>query len=134
MIPLLVVRALASILAPIAINRLLAYMEDGSEAMVRPWVWILAILLGPLVQSLTWQYYGYIGTNVMIRIEAIVTELVFEHSLKIRVLDDSAPTDDPSSTRETKKEGHGANLVGKITNLVSTDLGNLGEGESNTVS
>jgi len=53
---LIIVRTTASFLAPIAVNRLLAYIEtSGDEAHVRPWVWIVLIAIGPLMGSIAIQ-------------------------------------------------------------------------------
>ncbi|KAF9455005.1 hypothetical protein P691DRAFT_813919 [Macrolepiota fuliginosa MF-IS2] len=76
----------ASFASPIAINRLLSYLEtNGREAVVQPWVWIICLFLGPLSASLFFQGYIFFATRTLVRCEAIITQLVFEHSLRIRV-------------------------------------------------
>ncbi|KAJ7667031.1 hypothetical protein B0H17DRAFT_1210523 [Mycena rosella] len=199
---LLVVRVIANFSSPIAMNRLLQYIETRDEvaAVVRPWVWILLIFLGPIFGSLGFQWYIFINTRTLVRTEAIITQLVFAHrqvrrapsciqadppSLRIRMKaettanasDASSPTveaptlepvsheaSDPGSTSETatpkssqsedesttmqastasiKSASTGkepakpstskedatkskGSLVGKINNLVTTDLGNI---------
>ena len=50
---LVIVRTATMFFAPIALNRLLAYIETGgSGATVRPWVWIVLIAIGPLAGSI----------------------------------------------------------------------------------
>ncbi|KAJ6594858.1 P-loop containing nucleoside triphosphate hydrolase protein [Mycena capillaripes] len=48
---LLLIRTATAMSGPFAMNRLLLYIEtrEEEEATVRPWVWILVILLGPVV-------------------------------------------------------------------------------------
>ncbi|KAI0052513.1 P-loop containing nucleoside triphosphate hydrolase protein [Auriscalpium vulgare] len=88
---LLCVKVLTGFFGPVGINRLLAYLEThGEGAVVRPWVWISCLLLGPLVGSLAWQWYIFIGTSMLVRIEGIVTQLVFEHALRIRMKAETA--------------------------------------------
>ncbi|KAJ6610803.1 hypothetical protein B0H10DRAFT_2059064 [Mycena sp. CBHHK59/15] len=83
---LLVFRVVATFSSPIAMNRLLEYVETkGQDAVVRPWVWILLIFLGPLIGSLGWQCYNFINTRTLVRTEAIMTQLVLAHSLRIRM-------------------------------------------------
>ncbi|KAJ8084456.1 hypothetical protein PM082_003226 [Marasmius tenuissimus] len=176
----IVAHVLANFLSPIAIKQLLRYLEsDGAEtATVRPWVWISWLFLGPVLGSLTVQFYILVATRLLVQVQAIITQLVFEHALRIRVK--AEPPDSPSSnvtipesppeyssspegegsdagtvvahSRETTvQEGSAAtasssndgnkkkrkkdssptsdasNLVGKINNLVTTDLDNIVE-------
>ncbi|KAG8864769.1 hypothetical protein FRB96_003355 [Tulasnella sp. 330] len=194
----MLLRTLSSFLAPVTINRLLAYIEGGGkETIIRPWVWILALGIAPIAGSCAMQGYIFVATRMLVRTEGIITQLVFEHALRIRMKDDtpsggftsrsasgastpattsrpgsihldgSSLTDEeaeheaevsegsdapattvrgsedngkgkaaakaqdpkaaPIKTEEVKVEA-GNNLVGKITNLVSTDLNNIGEG------
>ena len=114
----LVVRTVTSFFAPIGVNRLLAYIESsGVGATVRPWVWIILIVIGPLVGSIALQVrrpsgdagpvltatqvYIFISTRMLVRVESILTELVFEHSLRIRVKEETSnPISLPSTPNE----------------------------------
>ncbi|KXN81115.1 ATP-binding cassette transporter abc4 [Leucoagaricus sp. SymC.cos] len=76
----------SSFASPIGINKLLSYLEkDGYDTNIKPWVWILWLFLGPLCASLCFQGYIFFATRTLVRCEAIITQLVFEHSLRIRV-------------------------------------------------
>ncbi|KAJ7596700.1 hypothetical protein C8J56DRAFT_294246 [Mycena floridula] len=161
--------------SPIGINRLLHYIEtEGEDAVIKPWLWISWLFFGPMIASISIQWYIFIATRTLVRAEAILTQLVFEHSLRIRVkaetadgpkggsASSSAPVT-PDSTSVIEQEGSnntadtetlhsteatvtvsssstvkgkpkdkdteeskaGSNLVGKINNLVTTDLGNI---------
>ncbi|KAJ6587825.1 P-loop containing nucleoside triphosphate hydrolase protein [Mycena sp. CBHHK59/15] len=174
-------RAVTNVSSPIAVNRLLQYIETRDQAVqvvVRPWVWILVIFLAPVVASLGQQWYIFINTRTLVRAEAIITyghsvpfsnqaDLELDNwfsrigNLRIRMKaettaakDDSEATpgvspggsqsEDESATvqassssvkstrgkepakpvTEEKKKSEG-NLVGRINNLVTTDLGNI---------
>ncbi|KII94420.1 hypothetical protein PLICRDRAFT_36691 [Plicaturopsis crispa FD-325 SS-3] len=183
-------RAFISLASPIGLNRLLTYLETGGEgATVRPWVWILWLFFGPLLNSLAVHWWQYISFRAQVRMEAMMTQLIFEHSLRIRMVADApesssldssaaatpaATTPDSASateeaantlrasTSETVVESTSGetvagstgdakgkskseytaedaekppaapatsgNLVGKINNLVSTDLAKLTSG------
>jgi hypothetical protein len=128
--------------SPLGLKQLLKYMESNGEgASVRPWVWIMWIFIGPVVSSLANEHYLYITGRTMIRTEAIITQLVFEHSLRIRMKVDSdvfvgipEPSAGLASNGDQRKnkgwssnkaESTSHNVMGKINNLVTTDLGNI---------
>lgn len=185
---MIVLQVLAKLAAPVGINQLLLYVETkGERAVVRPWFWISWLFLGPLIGSLAWQWYIYIATRALVHTEGILTQLVFEHALRIRMkaelpddgkksgdstvpstpdsasvagsstaaadestdgsadetLQASAETISTSSTKKgkqksqdvteeldssPKKHSSADNLVGKINNLVTTDLSNITDG------
>ncbi|KZT29509.1 P-loop containing nucleoside triphosphate hydrolase protein [Neolentinus lepideus HHB14362 ss-1] len=88
---LIFVRVVGSMLSPLAINRLLAFMQNGLEsAIVRPWVWILFLFLGPVISAVAIQYYVMINTGTLVRTEGIITQLVFEHALRVRMKAEAA--------------------------------------------
>ncbi len=195
----IIVKVLTAVAGPVALNRLLLFMEGGRDITgIRPWVWIVLLSFAPLLGSVAMQLYIFITTRLLVRTEGVITQLVFEHALKIRATDDTpsktadgtrsgastavqtpavstaslpdeSPAEEmgtetaegtPSTTEntaveqasatasskgkgkskdnqsvkpvETKKpdeeESSSANLSGKITNLVSTDLGNITSG------
>ncbi|KAF8845471.1 hypothetical protein BDN67DRAFT_993677 [Paxillus ammoniavirescens] len=179
---LVILRVLSTLAAPVGINYLLLYIEKGGEgAVIRPWVWIACIFFGQFVGSVIFQWYIFFTTRTIVRTECIVTQLLFEHALRIRMKAEtpenvksaestistpdsasiaesntaveasSASSDgahsnststlgsatakgkqkakDEADDAEAKKSTSSAdNLVGKINNLVTTDLGNITDG------
>ncbi|THU95701.1 P-loop containing nucleoside triphosphate hydrolase protein, partial [Dendrothele bispora CBS 962.96] len=174
---MLFVRALSGFTTPVAVKGLLNYIEQkGIGVPTKPWVWILVLLLGPTIESLSFEWYIFIATRALVRTEAILTQLVFEHALRIRMKsetndtskekqqqisspeDTSKPatptppesasqTDSDSDSRpppppatpvpttpspspsggaapgeDDKKKSSAANLVGRMNNLVTSDL------------
>ncbi|CAK5280078.1 unnamed protein product [Mycena citricolor] len=169
--------------SPIGINRLLAYLEKPEEEQfIKPWFWIIWLFLGPMAGSTGFQWYIFLATRTLVRCEGLITQLVFEHSLRIRVKAETEKTASTSGTatpvdtepaeaadpdasisedgtaaetlsqeetlqastasvKSTSSKGKDKakagektaapeeesadNLVGKITNLVTTDLGNI---------
>ncbi|KAF8164524.1 hypothetical protein K438DRAFT_2025293 [Mycena galopus ATCC 62051] len=88
---ILFLRVLTTLSGPFAMQRLLQYIEtqdgamQGGGVVLQPWVWIAVIFLGPVVGSLLFQCYIFINTRSLVQTEAIMTQLVFAHSLRIRV-------------------------------------------------
>lgn len=139
------------------------------------------MFIGPSVNSLSFNFYIFAATRALVRAEALITELVFEHSLRIRLVaetskenkpenDQDSPTvvgtpetasvaessqtaggeadaEEESSATAASDKGKAkqsptltskappakkdipskkdTNLIGKINNLVTTDLGNI---------
>jgi hypothetical protein len=192
------------------------YIEtDGEGATVRPWVWISGLFIGPVIGTMAIQWYIFINvspikphdvllsntkqTRTLVRVEGIITQLVFQHALRIRMKEETPATVDKkstpsegntavgtptpervttdhrngatseagatdetpqgsssgtsSSTQTQMKQKHApppasisphpatpadktaasststpSNLVGRINNFISTDLGNIGDG------
>jgi hypothetical protein len=57
----LVAQVLFSLASPIGMYQLLRYLENNDEAVVRPLVWILWLLLAPILGSIVLQWYIYIA-------------------------------------------------------------------------
>ncbi|KAH8977506.1 hypothetical protein EDB92DRAFT_772241 [Lactarius akahatsu] len=185
-----IIKVFSTLMAPVGMNQLLRYLETrGEGAVVRPWVWVTYLFLGPALGTIAFQWYIFIATGTLVRVTAIVTQLVFEHALRIRVKAETSPspaaTPDATpevgseattpdsgsvieinivseeaggSSEETRSEqstiagssikgkqkeeapgsdsgresdyepGDSSNLVGKMNNLVSTDLENIVDG------
>ena len=71
------------------------FLESEEDARIRPIVWILLLFFGPIVASLSIQYYIFLMTRALVRTEALLTQLLFDHSLRLRMKD---------STEEPEKE------------------------------
>ncbi|KIY46182.1 P-loop containing nucleoside triphosphate hydrolase protein [Fistulina hepatica ATCC 64428] len=99
---------MASFVSPIGINRLLHYLETGGvNTVMRPWFWLMWLVSGPVITSLAFQYYIYVMTGTLVRTQSIVTQLVFEHALRIRMkaeLPDSRKNKDGDATPSSDKD------------------------------
>ncbi|KAF5317788.1 hypothetical protein D9619_012656 [Psilocybe cf. subviscida] len=106
---LIIAYSVTSFISPIGIYQVLRYLEtDGAGAEIRPWFWIIWLLAGPMLQSIIFQYELFVTTNVLVRLEGLFTQLVFNHSLRIRLKAETS--NDPesgsraSSIREASSE------------------------------
>ena len=108
-----------------------SYLEtDGKDAFVKPWVWILWLGGGPLIMSVTWQLYIFLSvrllpkalhililihaqTGSLVRTEAIITSLVFDHALRIRL---KAETAEKKTTAEEGATPPGTDTKGSRAN------------------
>ncbi|KAJ3557433.1 hypothetical protein NM688_g1472 [Phlebia brevispora] len=181
---LLLLLVLANLIGPYAMNRLLAYLESGKEGTsVRPWFWIIALCVAPISRAVLGNAYTWLALRILARVQAIVTQVIFDHALRIRLkadteqaaksistvntpdnrsvvesdvsgradddgenrLDEGPSTStgtqgaEPSQTKSNKAQsprpieqkgiadasasrGKDSNLIGKINNLITTDL------------
>ncbi|OCH88609.1 P-loop containing nucleoside triphosphate hydrolase protein [Obba rivulosa] len=138
----LTIRAVTTFASPIGVYQLLQYLEaDGSDATVRPWVWISFLFLGPVLGSIAIQWYIFTSTRMTVRSEAIITQLVFNHALRIRTTDTaenetgSGIGDEHMEAIETvgqednkDRRSVGTPIIGKLNNLVTSDLRNIYHG------
>ncbi|KAJ7630177.1 multidrug resistance-associated ABC transporter [Roridomyces roridus] len=91
---LLFLRVIANYSSPVAMNRLLQYIEtQGQDAVVRPWVWIGALFFGPVISAVLFQLYISVAARANVQFEAIITQLVFTHSLRVRLKAEGAATE-----------------------------------------
>ncbi|TCD68042.1 hypothetical protein EIP91_011586 [Steccherinum ochraceum] len=163
-----------SFASPIGLNRLLklifsiadTYIEtDGKDAVVRPWVWILWLLVGPLFEAIAENYHTFLNNAISVRSGATITQLVFDHALRVRVKAETesgpvakgdttaVPTPENASTSEQAEttteedtspgkqqepsvseastkvadepDTKGGNFVGRLNNLITSDLGQI---------
>ncbi|KAG9104015.1 hypothetical protein FRC06_006095 [Ceratobasidium sp. 370] len=98
------IRALMEFASPLGIRFLLKYLENpSSPGFFRPWVWILLLFLGPVVGSIAIERYNFINTRALTQGEGMLTQLLFEHSLRIRMIAET--TTSPNPTQESSEIG-----------------------------
>ncbi|KAF9000095.1 P-loop containing nucleoside triphosphate hydrolase protein [Cyathus striatus] len=128
----MLVRAVANFSYPLAINQLLGTLKATEEqAMIRPWVWVALLFIGPMTSSLCLELYFYFSKRLVIQMEALIMHTIFERVLKISVVSggqthgaDNVAATVPGHKHDVKSEAH--NLFGKISSLVTTDMINIG--------
>ncbi|KAJ6470738.1 hypothetical protein C8R47DRAFT_1298099 [Mycena vitilis] len=157
---MLLVYVVCAFAAPIGINRVLAYLESDPNhrtTTIQPIVWILWLALGPLAGTVALQGYYRLSMRILVQVEGMLTSLIFEHALRVRVkahnpegdadvvtsgsetttlndehtlaLDSDASSDEALPKKPTSndpaKPPTASIDVGRISNLVTTDLRNV---------
>ncbi|KAJ7175766.1 multidrug resistance-associated ABC transporter [Mycena filopes] len=113
MLALALLKVLSEFAGPVVMNRLLASLENN-DMVVRPWVWVVSLFLVPLARAIIHARYTWIATRQRTQAEGIIVQLLFKHSLRIRM------------NTETK-DSHKRNLVGRINNLSTSDVATVVE-------
>ncbi|KAK8861564.1 hypothetical protein IAR55_002386 [Kwoniella newhampshirensis] len=124
--------AIAELSGSVGINQLLSYLEtDGKGHTIKPFVWVLFLFLGPTLGSLFIQFYIFTTTRALVRSEALLTQLLFDHALRLRMKD--SVDDEDEEKPETIKDALPAINVEEVVdlppgvpteNLVNTDDSN----------
>lgn len=97
-----------------------SYLETGDTyGHLRPWVWIAWLFFGPVFGSLATNWYLYVSTIARVRMEAIITQLVFEHSLKIRMKAEASSEGEKSES--TSSSGTNTATSSKATSIIGAD-------------
>ncbi|KAG9314746.1 P-loop containing nucleoside triphosphate hydrolase protein [Chiua virens] len=119
---IVLVKVVVSLASPFALEQFLRYLEtQGKGATIQPIVWIALLFLGPTLYSILHQWSTFVLSRMAVRTEALLSDLVFKHALRIRLQGDEncdAPPDENDSS-------HKANLIGTINNHLTTDLTNV---------
>ncbi|KAJ7264445.1 P-loop containing nucleoside triphosphate hydrolase protein [Mycena haematopus] len=109
---------------PYAMNQLLQYIEtrdQNAHIVVRPWVWIALMFLGPIIGSLIFQTQIFIATRSLVRVEAIITELVFAHSLRIRMKAETTGTEKTEGDASVVETPASPSVASAAADVESTD-------------
>jgi hypothetical protein len=99
-----IISGVIELAGPVGIQQLLQYLAvDGQGEAYRPIVWVALLFIGesyatwlttgPTIGSLAIQFYIFVMTRVLVRSESILTQLLFDHSLRLRMKD--AVPDEP---------------------------------------
>ncbi|KAG6849305.1 hypothetical protein H0H93_009573 [Arthromyces matolae] len=122
---LLSFQTLSTLTTPYGLKRLLEYLEtNGEGASVKPWVWIASLFLAPFTSTLLAQQYQRTLNRLFIHLEAILTQLVLKHSLRIRI--NVVGQEEESTTTGTGSSNK--SLIGRMNNLISSDLQSISRG------
>ncbi|KAJ3895455.1 P-loop containing nucleoside triphosphate hydrolase protein [Lentinula edodes] len=109
----LICNATTAFVPAVSTNRLLVYLEtreSGNDML--PWFWISLLFVGPVLASISVEWYMRIVLRTFVRAEALLTELIFEHAVRARAKSDAG--DDGQTNIDT---------------LITVDLHTMEEGQ-----
>ena len=141
----LIFQVLASFASPLALNRILSYAprsvlffwvlisirfieSDGQGALISPWFWVLCLFIAPLIMSICFQWYLFMATRALACADGLLTQLVFEHSLRIRFKAEGSREDDPSTVPVDTSEAQ--TVEGSTTLEASSTQSNATKGKA----
>jgi len=95
----------------LAMNRLLAYLENPAGSTVTPYVWVVAMLVVPILNSMFIQQYFVASIQLTANAKAALVQALYEKTLRVRIVGA------PEGGEEVER-----NRVGRINNLMSSDM------------
>ncbi|KAI1179425.1 ABC transporter [Nemania sp. FL0916] len=113
------------LLTPFAMYKLLEYIGDAEGARVRPWAWIVLLFLGPVLRSIAFQQYVFVGTRIVVRVKAALTQELYYKAMGSMELDDDVFAEIAASGGSDKnkpKKPQAATASGRLANLMSADV------------
>jgi ABC-type multidrug transport system fused ATPase/permease subunit len=128
LIPILLLRLLASFSAPLALNRLLTHLErravPPTPDTFQPWMWAIVLFAGPTLGSLATQAYASILTRFLVRSEALLTQHLFDAALRVPLYAASVSAKDSEHSRAAEVQG---GMATRMTSLLTSDVSNINE-------
>lgn len=61
----------------------------------------------PTINSLTLNYYIFVMTRTLVRTEALLTQLIFDHALRLRMKDSAEEEEETPPTSDTPEDADG---------------------------
>ncbi|PCH35560.1 multidrug resistance-associated ABC transporter [Wolfiporia cocos MD-104 SS10] len=106
--------------SPLGMRNLLRYMETGGAGtIVRPWVWIAWLFIGPSMNAVATSSYSFVRTRMSVRVEAILTQIIFDHALHMRIhanVQDSATHSNAMEVnRDPEDDANGGDISNSAT-------------------
>ncbi|KIP03522.1 hypothetical protein PHLGIDRAFT_534840 [Phlebiopsis gigantea 11061_1 CR5-6] len=140
-IVLLSIMVPSSFLVPVSVNRILHYLEtNGEGATIKPWFWVVVLLADTIFGALMAGRYMFCAFRALTRAQSTLTQLIFEHALRIRVKGDGngdgaaqKPTDDTSSDSDGQSTAESATAASTSSSTLS-NRASQNEGEAKAAS
>lgn len=101
------------LIAPLGMYRLLAYIDNPQDTVIRPWVWLGVMLVGPIAHAVAFQQYVFTSTRLIVRVKSALTQELYHMALGSMELehDDFNLGDKPGRKQTTTAAGRLANLM-----------------------
>lgn len=104
--------SVAEFIAPLALYKLLQYLQDPHNSRIRPMVWVILLFVGPMFRSIAYQQYIFTSTRLIVRTKLSLIQELYDKALSS--LDQNRP-DDGFQNDETKTQlSGGASPTGDL--------------------
>jgi ABC-type multidrug transport system fused ATPase/permease subunit len=108
--------------APYAMLRLLAYLEEPRMAVVHPVLWIALLLVGPTVRSVCYQQYLFTATRLLVRVNMSLVQEIYHTAMRSHIYDSSVCRPPSRQSKpDTRAEGPKSGQA-NLTSLMSYDV------------
>lgn len=114
--------AAAELFAPLSLYRILEYINNPEEALFQPYLWLLVMFGGRLLQTVLNQAYAIVTRKLVIYIKLMLTTEVYQTALQSHELEGDF-LDDGKSIKSDEAKSRSA--TGILENLISTDISSI---------
>src|SRR5690242_17650526 len=100
--------------------------SGGQESTgIRPWFWILSMLVMPVLGNIAYQYYIVVMTRALANAESILTQILFDYSLKVRITMAKNGEGEGNEGQQGNGKKSQNSFIGRLTNLATIDMNNI---------
>ena len=118
-----ILRSGAELIAPFCLYQLLEYLRAPDEAVLQPYLWLVLMFSGRVLQSLLGQVFASISRKLAIYAKMMLTGEVYQTALRSRELDGNF-LKDPEQDDDDEEDQKGSS-TGMLENLISSDINNI---------
>ncbi|KAG7095646.1 hypothetical protein E1B28_006368 [Marasmius oreades] len=126
---MLIIQVTTGFATPFAVKGLLNYLEQmqygSSDATMRPWFWIALMFIGPTISSVAFEWYIFVGTHMIVQAESLLTQVIFEHALRIRLKSEGDRETSQATPTQDTTDSDSSNPVSRESTLVPSDDDNI---------
>ncbi|KAM3544438.1 hypothetical protein ARSEF1564_002686 [Beauveria bassiana] len=119
-----VIHPLLDLCAPFSLYQLLEYIRNPEAATLQPYVWLVIMFGGRLLESIIYQKFISITRRLYTYCEIMLTGEVFHAALNSRELTGNFLKDAEQKEDEAAETREGT-ATGMLENLISTDMGSV---------
>lgn len=121
------ITAVMDFVAPYAMLRLLAYLEEPESVIVQPSIWVALLFVGPMTRSLCYQQYIFTATRLLVRVNISLVQEIYQTAMKSYIYDESVDqsvTNGRSKSSPDKKcsKAEKKSSQANLTSLMSYDV------------
>ncbi|KAI1470644.1 P-loop containing nucleoside triphosphate hydrolase protein [Daldinia caldariorum] len=112
---------LFELIAPYAMYKLLGFLTNPEKSLLRPWVWLVLLFVGPLSRSVCYQQYIFTSTRLVVRVRTALTQELYYKAMDSMELDDDVFAE-IATMGKGQKIKQGTTLTGRLANLMGADI------------
>lgn len=112
--------------APFSLFQLLEYLRAPEDAVFQPYVWLIVMFGGRMLQSMFQVAFAFTSRKLAIYVKMMLTGEVYQIALRSRELQGDF-LKDPKAEDESGEEAEDTSSTGMLENLISSDIDTIME-------
>ncbi|KAL8286584.1 hypothetical protein RQP46_004601 [Phenoliferia psychrophenolica] len=109
--------------SPLSLNLLLSYVQNNASTRFSPYLFVFGIFAGPIASSIAYQSALYRVSKLGVCVRVGLADAVFNKVFRTKEGGEGTGSESGSQgSGEKEKQSSGGDAVGKVNNLVGTDI------------